>query len=270
MEMGHVVPANHLELSELGDFDFCLAHIALKNEGYKQFFIKRVQDGREVYLDNGVWELGKPLDAETMIELAVEMQPTYVYAPDYMNDAIQTIQAACAFGELSQKHPDFRARIICVSQGRTCNEWYDCVRKFAGLPYSTCHTIAINTLFIDDMFEYEKREGARRTKTRLEFLAILDRDLPKFNVKRFYATGFGASIDARELGAFKWLRGVDSAIASVLALSEREIDMEMALHFKPKGTIDGDITFTDRQYTTAVKNMLILNTWAAGREPFNE
>jgi len=267
MEIGHVVPANHLELSELGGFDFCLAHIALRDEAYKQFFIKRAREERSVYLDNGVWELGQPLDADTMIELAVEMQPEYVYAPDYMNDAARTVQAAQEFGELAYKHPDFRAHVVCVSQGRTQEEWYNCVRKLAGLPYRCCHTIAINTLFIDDMFEYEEREGARRTKTRLEFLMLLDRELHKFNVKRFYATGFGAPIDAKELARFHWLRGADTAIASVLALSEREIDAEMATHFKPKGTIDGDITFTDRQYVAAVKNMLTLNTWAAGREP---
>lgn len=270
MELCHVVPANHLELSELGDFDFCLAHIALKNETYKQFFIERAKEGRDVYLDNGVWELGHPLDPDIMIELSVEIQPTYVYAPDYMNDAVKTVQAAYKFGEQAYKHPDFRARVICVSQGRTFDEWYDCVRKLAGLPYKCCHTIAINTLFIDDICTDEEQEGARRTRTRLAFLERLHKNLPKFNVKRFYATGFGAPIDAKELTRFPWLRGVDSAIASVLALSETKIDPEMATYFKPKGKVDGDFTFTDKQYVTAVKNMLTLNTWAAGREPFNE
>jgi hypothetical protein len=119
------------------------------------------------------------------------------------------------------------------------------------------------------MFEYEKREGARRTKTRLEFLNILDRRFSEFNIKRFYATGFGAPICARELRRFKWISGVDSAIASALALTEMEINSEMAYHFKPEGKINSDVVFTDRQYVVAVKNMLILNTWAAGREPFS-
>lgn len=270
MEICHVVPANHLELSELGDFDFCLAHIALRNETYKRFFMQRVKEGRDVYMDNGVWELGHPLDADTMIELAVEIQPTYVYAPDYMNDAAKTVQSAIKFGEQAYKHPDFRAHIVCVSQGRTLDEWYNCVRKLAGLPYKCCHTIAINTLFLDDIYTDLVHEGERRTKTRLALLERLHKDLSKINVKRFYATGFGAPIDAKELTKFYWLRGVDSAIASVLALSGAEIEPEMATYCKPKDKIDGDFTFTDKQYITAVKNMLTLNTWIAGRELFDE
>lgn len=270
MQIGHVVPANHLELSELGDFDFCLAHVALHNKDYKQFFIRQVKQGRDVYLDNGVWERGEPLDADLMIELSEEMQPTYVYAPDYMNDGRRTVDAAREFGNRVRRHVNFRARVICVSQGRTRDEWFDCVKQLAALPYCCCQTIAINTLFIDDMFEYETREGARRTKTRVEFLGLLDKYLHNISSKRFYATGFGASICARELSQFKWISGADSAIASVLALAGIEINMVMAKHFKPKGTVDGDIMFTDRQYIIAVKNMLTLNTWAAGRDPFYE
>jgi len=270
MQIGHVVPVNHLELSELGDFDFCLAHIALQNGDYKQFFIDRARQGRDVYLDNGVWERGEPLDMRTMIELAVEIQPAYVYAPDYMNDMARTVAAAQQFGGLAYRNLNFRANVMCVSQGRTRDEWFRCVEQFAALPEHCCHTIAINTLFIDDMFEWEDQEGARRTKTRLEFLQLLDRQFQRFKHKRFYATGFGAPICARELSKFSWISGADSAIASILALSEREIDMDMATYFKPEGTVDGDITFTDEQYTVAVKNMLTLNIWAAGREPFNE
>jgi len=131
-----------------------------------------------------------------------------------------------------------------------------------------CGTIAINTLFIDDMFEYEKEEGARRTKTRLELLMALDMQMYKLSHKRFYATGFGAPVCARELPKFKWITGADTAIASVLALSGKYIDKETAEYYKPKGKVDGDITFTGEQYDIAVMNMLILNTWASGGKPF--
>jgi len=117
MEMSHVVPANHLELIGHSSFDFCLAHIALENDVYKKFFTERAAQGRCVYLDNGAWERDAPVEAKVMIELAAEMQPAYVYAPDYMNDAPRTLEAARAFGELARQNQILVQRSFASPRG---------------------------------------------------------------------------------------------------------------------------------------------------------
>ena len=185
MLIAHVVPQDHLELGDLGDFGFCLAHLAIKNPKYKEFFMQQIRQGREVYLDNGVWETGHPLDIDIMIDLSIEMGATYVYAPDYMGKKDKTLDSIVQFGEKAANTKGFNAKIIGVMQGRTKDEWFDCALTLSRMPNHVCHTIAVNTLFLDDAYEYEEHEGARRSKTRLEMLMFIDRQLNQFNNKRF-------------------------------------------------------------------------------------
>ena len=151
MQISHVAPQDHLELCDLGDFDFCLAHLVLKNPEYKKFFIERIKQGREVYLDNGVWETGYPLDSDIMIDLSIEMKPTYVYAPDYMGDKNKTLDSIVQFGEKAANTKGFNSKIIGVMQGKTKDEWFDSAVTLSRMPNHICHTIAVNTLFIEDM-----------------------------------------------------------------------------------------------------------------------
>lgn len=265
MQICHVVPPNHLSLSDYSDYDFCLAHLALRDDRYKQFFITRKVQGRTVYMDNGVWERGVPIEADQMIELALEMQPDFIYAPDYMNDMYKTLATIESFGEKVAKISDFTSKIIGVAQGHTLGDWFACVVHLDKLPENFCHTIAINTLFLEGLYESDKHEGSRRTRSRLKLLRQIDQSLKSLSHKRFYATGFGAPIDAKELLSFPWITGVDTAIACVMASQGVEITQENAKFYKPKGVID-DIVFTDTSF--AIRNMQIINTWVRGGEPF--
>ena len=265
MQLCHVVPKDSLGLSCLGDFDFCLAHLALTDENYKRFFINCIKRGREVYLDNGVWETGFPLEPHVMIQLAVEMHPTYVYASDYMNDSARSIEAAWLFGEESSKNEEFASKIICVAQGKTRNDWFYCIEEYSQFPPVYCDTIAVNTLFLDDMFEYEKEEGARRSKTRLSFLIDVQHQLDRFKHKRFYATGFGAAIDAKELTTFPFITGVDTAIACAMAKEGKLITYENSNFYKPKVKVD-KLELDEYEEKLAILNMKRLNTWAKGGE----
>jgi len=263
--ISHVVPPAHLYLSDLGDYDFCLAHLALKDANYKQFFIDRKKQGRTVYMDNGVWERGVPIESEQMIELALEIQPDYVYAPDYMNDMYKTILSVGFFGRKANRTPGFTSKIIGVAQGSNFKEWFICVGRLARFPANVCDTIAINTLLFPDLYAEEEHEGARRTKARLKLLHQIDQVHESLSHKRFYATGFGATIDAKELLQFPWLTSVDTAIACIMASQGIEITEENSTYFKPKGIID-NIVFEDDSLAT--RNMDILNTWIKGGDPF--
>jgi len=269
MNIAHVTPEDNLSLCDSGNFDFCLAHIAIKNKDYKKFFVDRVLSGRELYLDNGVWETGYPLDKDLMIELAIEMGATYVYAPDYMGEKKKTLDAISEFGDIASNTKGFNSKIIGVMQGKTREEWFDCALKLAKLPDHICNTIAVNTLFIEDMYEYEIEEGARRSKTRVELLMMIDRQLDRFNNKRFYSTGFGAPIDAQELPKFKWLIGVDTAIACVMASNDMIITPVNYTYFKPKGKVD-KVQLTTDQVTFAKSNIRIINSFIRGGNPFEK
>jgi len=268
VKIAHVVPASNLDLSFAGDFYFCLAHLALQDPEYKRFFIDRVKEGREVYLDNGVWETGTPIEETSMIELAIEMQPAYVYAPDYMNDFQSTVEATISFGDRASNTRGFNSKIIGVMQGNTMQEWIKCALVLSKLPENICHTIAVNTLFLQDAYEYEIEEGARRSKTRLEVLMYIERHIHSFK-KQIYCTGFGAPVDAEELPKFTWISGVDTAIACALAAENTVITPNNYKSIKPKSKID-TITLTEEQISFAKYNIRVLNAFTKGRNPFKE
>lgn len=259
MKIAHVVPRNHLDLSDLGDFDFVLAHLALKSKSYREHFTCR--KGREVYLDNGVWETGRPASAQIMIELAIEMQPTYVYAPDYIGDAIQTVDAVRHFCALARTYLDFKSQIIATSQGSSRNVWFACIKKLSKI--DGVDVIAIPRHPVRDMFEYEKNRGLRMTKTRLEMCRLIETDPTGFNGKRFYATGTGAAVCVRELLNYLWITGVDTTMACLLA-SENIRILGRFSEYKPDKQLDFDIEFTPEQLDAATFNIGVLNRWAHG------
>ena len=261
MKIAHIAPKKHLELTDRGDFYFVLAHIAAKSKRYREYFKNR---GRVVYLDNGVWETGRPLDPRTMVELAIEMQPEYVYATDYVNDAAKTIQAVGRFCRIAALHSkDFKSKIVATAQGRTRNVWYACIERLSKI--DGVDVIAIPRHPVRDLFEYEENRGLRMTKTRLEICHLINGELHKFNGKEFYATGTGAAVCVKELAKYPWITGVDTTMACLLASQDIRISGNFE-RYKPDEKLDFDIEFTPEQLDTVEFNINVLNQWAHGEE----
>lgn len=256
MKIAHIVPRNHLDLAALGDFDFVLAHIALRDEEYRRHFTRR---DRVTYLDNGVWETGDPVDAKVMIELAIEMRPDYVYATDYIDNSERTIMSVAEFCALAVGYPDFNSKIVATSQGRTRNDWYECIRKLSHI--EGVDVIAIPRHIKQDMFEYEDNTAIRMTKTRLDICHLLHTDPNPFNGKEFYATGTGAVLCVKYLARYSWITGIDTTMACLFASMGIRIGKESET-YKPFGKLDFDAEFTPKQVEIARYNIGVLNSWA--------
>lgn len=259
MKIAHIAPRNHLDLAELGDFDFVLAHVALRDQEYREYFTGR---DRVTYLDNGVWETGNPVGAQAMVELAIEMQPNYVYATDYIDDSARTILAVEEFCVLAAEHPDFTSKIVATSQGVTRDDWYACIRRLSEI--DGVAVIAIPRHIKQDMYEYEVNTAMRMTKTRLEICHLIDTEREGFfDDKAFYATGTGAAVCVKYLAEYPWITGIDTTMACLLASMGIRISGDYT-EYKPAGKLDFDAEFTPEQLDTARYNIGVLNSWAHG------
>lgn len=256
MKIAHIVPRNHLDLATEGDFDFILAHIALRDKKYRRHFTKR---DRITYLDNGVWETGEPVDVKIMLELAIEMQPDYIYATDYIDDSARTVTSVAAFCEEAAAHPDFSSKIVATSQGRTRNDWYECIRKLSEI--KGVDVVAIPRHIKQDMYEYEDNIALRMTKTRLEICRLLHTEQESFNDVEFYATGTGASVCVKYLTQYLWITGIDTTMACLLASMGIRIEGKYET-YKPSGKLDFDTELTPEQVGIARYNIDVLNNWA--------
>ena len=120
-------------VQELTDGDYALVHLfedELIGEDYYKCFERAVEDGREVILDNSVFELGQAFDEERYVGWIKKLKPTWYVIPDVLEDGPATWQRACGF---LNRHPDLPGKSIGVVQGRSYVEMVECYEKMHDL-----------------------------------------------------------------------------------------------------------------------------------------
>lgn len=126
IKVSHESPITLLEESKIyNDFDYALVHLFEKNPEYHNFFKKSLLEGREVLLDNSIFELGTAFDSDKFAEAVKELKPTYYIVPDVLEDGIQTVKN---FNGFIKKYPDLPGKRIGVIQGKTYDELVECYK----------------------------------------------------------------------------------------------------------------------------------------------
>jgi hypothetical protein len=92
---------------------------------YYNFFKVSLKLGREVILDNSIFELGKAFEAQLFAEWVERLQPTYYIVPDVLQDCMCTMEN---FVQWEDKFKGLPGKKIGVVQGKTYQELVDCYR----------------------------------------------------------------------------------------------------------------------------------------------
>ena len=122
--ISHETPLSMLEESiTYNDYDYALVHLFETHPDYLKFFKRSIACGREVLLDNSIFELGKSFDSVKFAEYVKELRPTYYIVPDVLEDGYQTM---VDFSEFSKEYADLPGLKIGVVQGRTYDELVEC------------------------------------------------------------------------------------------------------------------------------------------------
>ena len=74
------------QVQEYTDGDYALVHLFEEDPEYFRMFEEAVKDGREVILDNSVFELEKAFDPERFVDWINRLNPTYYIVPDVLED----------------------------------------------------------------------------------------------------------------------------------------------------------------------------------------
>lgn len=138
MKVSHEVPFEMMSQSRLfNDFDYALVHLFPENPLYFNFFKESLEKGREVILDNSVFELGKPVSGDFYKKWISELKPTYFIAPDKFGDSKFTIGSIKEWSVFS-KESGFK--MIGVIQGLTVEEMISTYKEIE--PY--CDKVAFS------------------------------------------------------------------------------------------------------------------------------
>lgn len=136
-------PINHLELSELGDNNFyILGQLYKRDEKYREYTKKAIEDGRFTILDSGVGDEGEVLTNEELFQLTLEIEPNEVIPLDVLfnknqtlinfNQFLEWLKEARANGKL------LNTTLLACPQGKNWEDWYDCYKFFMWNKYVSC------------------------------------------------------------------------------------------------------------------------------------
>ena len=111
------------EVQGLTNYDYALVHLFEEDQEYLNLFKEAIRKGREVILDNSIFELEEAFDAERFAHWVKEIRPTWYIVPDALEDTKKTCKQML---EWNSKYSDVPGKKIGVVQGKTYEEIAAC------------------------------------------------------------------------------------------------------------------------------------------------
>jgi len=254
IEVSHESPISILDNSlEYNDYCYALVHLFETHDKYYNFFEKSKAAGKEVYLDNSIFELGESFDHEKYGGWIEKLQPNLYIVPDVLEDAEATIQAWIDW-EQSCKFPFIRQ--MGVVQGKTWTDLVNCYRFMSEcadmVAISFDYSYYQGTGFGNDVLQ-RNSSGRQRLIRQLIDEGIWNWDKPHHLL--------GCSL-ARE---FRWyvdndiynIKSVDTSNPVIAAMHNLKYNDEYALNIKPS-TLLADMI--DHKVTDDEQELIDYNT----------
>lgn len=127
IKIAHESPKSIFEdVQSMTNYDYALVHLFEEDLDYLAKFENALAKGREVILDNSIFELEEAFDAEKFAGWVKRLKPTWYIVPDALEDTKKTMSQ---MAEL--KYSDLPGKKIGVVQGKTyeqikaCYEYMD-------------------------------------------------------------------------------------------------------------------------------------------------
>ena len=112
------------EVQRFTDYDYALVHLFEEDEEYLKQFQQAALKGREIILDNSIFELEEAFDADRFNYWVNEIRPAWYIVPDVLEDGYATIDK---MEDWNNKGLGYKGSgKIGVVQGKTYDEIVDC------------------------------------------------------------------------------------------------------------------------------------------------
>lgn len=211
------------EVQKVTDGDYCLVHLAEEDEHYLELFKEAIRKGREVILDNSIFELGTAFDAEKFSHWINKLRPTWYIVPDALENAKKTMSQ---MAEWNLKYPDMPGKKIGVVQGKTYEQIKNCYQymdKFAG----------VDMIAISFDYSYYIQSVPHPNKYvswmlgRVKLLGDLLRDGIINENKPHHLLGSSLYWEGNFYRQYPWIYSMDTSNPVVFALKERSYERKL-------------------------------------------
>lgn len=241
MLVSHESPISILKESRnYNDYDYALVHLFETHPEYYNFFKDSIKMGRQVLLDNSIFELGKSFDPKKFAKYVKELKPNFYIVPDVLEDGYETIKS---FHDFVNKHTDLPGIKIGVVQGKTYDELVDCYKYMSD-----------NADYIAISFDYSyylvtgtgKTKLQRYASGRYKFINDLKRDGIWNDFKPHHLLGCSLAKEFSFYDNDRTIRSVDTSNPVVAGIKELRYNGNLGLEDKPSiklaDLIDHEVT----------------------------
>jgi len=234
MLISHETPISFLENSRIyNDFDYALVHLFETHPEYYNFFMRSLADGREVLLDNSIFELKEAFDPDKFADYVKKMKPTYYVIPDVLEDIDGTIVSAINF---TSRYEDLPGIAIGVIQGKTYQEIVECYQFMSSVvdyiaisfDYSYYQTTAYSQTYDEHLAKLE-----RQCYGRIKLVDDLIRDGVWNHRKMHHMLGNSLAKEMKHYRDIPSIRSVDTSNPVVAGLLGHRYIKGEGLNFKP-------------------------------------
>ena len=207
MKIAHEAPLSIFDqVQALTDYDYALVHLFEENEQYLDTFVKARDKGREIILDNSIFELGTAFDPLGFAKWVEYLKSEWYIVPDVLDNASATIDS---FNRFIDTYPDLPGRVIAVAQGSTYSELVDCYTYFANHPKVEKIGLSFNHPFFQDMSGgnryYRMMAGRQWTLRNMVAEGVINEN------KKHHLLGCGLPQEFKAYHNFKWIDSMDTS-----------------------------------------------------------
>tara|TARA_R110002020_G_scaffold435510_2_gene645692 strand:+ start:625 stop:1413 length:789 start_codon:yes stop_codon:yes gene_type:complete len=228
MLVSHESPISILKDSrDYNDYDYALVHLFETHPEYYNFFKDSKKLGRQVLLDNSIFELGKSFDSIKFAKYVKELKPNFYIVPDVLEDGYETIKS---FHNFVNEYTDLPGLKIGVVQGKTYDELVDCYKYMSD-----------NADYIAISFDYSyylvtglgKSKLERYSSGRYNFINDLKREGIWNNYKPHHLLGCSLAKEFNLYNNDRTIRSVDTSNPVVAGIKELRYNGNLGLQDKP-------------------------------------
>jgi len=209
MKIAHEAPLSIMnQVQRVTDYDYALVHLFKDSEQYYGFFQRALQDGREVILDNSIFELGTAFTGNEFAYWVTNLSPTWYIVPDVLDNADATINS---FETFMDEFSGLPGKAIAVAQGETYNDVVRCYNYFKSdsrvekIAFSFNHPF-YQTEFSDAPTKYHAMmKGRQQMISRLIAENVIDTNKPH------HLLGCGLPQEFKFYKEMHWIDSVDTS-----------------------------------------------------------
>lgn len=257
INLAFISPTKHLNLSAKGDFDFCLAHILLKDKTYQNYFKKQKQKGRMIICDPSVHEKEK-INEEEVIDYVLNNDVcTHYVIYDQMFDMKRTKENVINFiKKYKKRFTEKKIKLIGVVQGKNiqeCLEMFDYLNEnkdigVIGVSFDYSFIIADEHINTNQMF------------SRVYYLWKVATTI---NVKKpVHVLGLNSPFELALMKQFDFIKTNDTKLPIRCALNNMKFNTKFGSINKPPRKMLFEDSLNKKQLDIANHNIKIMKQFA--------